>query len=83
MIRKSLSLLCFLESNSMKKSIKLTSCLKKSEEEFYLLKKKTMNKNLFLFLAVFIVGNSVFASSHREAPLIANDPLADNTDLCI
>ena len=22
-----------------------------------------------------------FASSHREAPLIANDPLADNTDL--
>jgi len=23
----------------------------------------------------------VFASSHREAPLIANDPLADNTDL--
>jgi len=25
--------------------------------------------------------SSVFASSHREAPLIANDPLADNTDL--
>jgi Domain of unknown function (DUF4331) len=25
--------------------------------------------------------NSVEASSHREAPLIANDPLADNTDL--
>ncbi|MES2619314.1 MAG: DUF4331 family protein [Bacteroidota bacterium] len=24
---------------------------------------------------------SVFGSSHREAPLIANDPLADNTDL--
>ncbi len=24
---------------------------------------------------------SAFASSHREAPLIANDPLADNTDL--
>jgi len=24
---------------------------------------------------------NVFASSHREAPLIANDPLADNTDL--
>ena len=23
----------------------------------------------------------VLASSHREAPLIANDPLADNTDL--
>jgi hypothetical protein len=34
----------------------------------------------------FILGfwdssNSVEASSHREAPLIANDPLADNTDL--
>src|SRR5436190_3160961 len=24
---------------------------------------------------------SVFASSHREAPLISQDPLADNTDL--
>lgn len=27
--------------------------------------------------------NSVLASSHREAPLIANDPLADNTDLYV
>ncbi|MFT5858020.1 MAG: hypothetical protein ACI865_000104 [Flavobacteriaceae bacterium] len=27
--------------------------------------------------------NTVFASSHREAPLIANDPLADNTDLYV
>jgi len=26
---------------------------------------------------------NVFASSHREAPLIANDPLADNTDLYV
>jgi hypothetical protein len=25
--------------------------------------------------------STVEASSHREAPLIANDPLADNTDL--
>lgn len=31
---------------------------------------------MLLFLAL-----SLFASSHREAPLIANDPLADNTDL--
>jgi len=31
-----------------------------------------------LFLLVF---NGLKASSHREAPLIANDPLADNTDL--
>ena len=30
----------------------------------------------FLFLSQVI-----FASSHREAPLISNDPLADNTDL--
>ena len=26
-------------------------------------------------------GSALFASSHREAPLIANDPLADNCDL--
>jgi hypothetical protein len=26
-------------------------------------------------------GNDAMASSHREAPLISNDPLADNTDL--
>ena len=31
-----------------------------------------------LFLLIF---NTLKASSHREAPLIANDPLADNTDL--
>src|SRR5438876_11639937 len=31
---------------------------------------------------MFIAGRQpVAASSHREAPLIANDPLADNTDL--
>ena len=28
-----------------------------------------------------LCGSALFASSHREAPLIANDPLADNTDL--
>ncbi|MCB9276350.1 MAG: DUF4331 domain-containing protein [Lewinellaceae bacterium] len=28
-----------------------------------------------------LTGIQAFASSHREAPLIANDPLADNTDL--
>ncbi len=32
-----------------------------------------------MFINVFPFG--AFASSHREAPLIANDPLADNTDL--
>lgn len=39
-------------------------------------------KKLLLFLSVFVlVANFAFASSHREAPLISNDPLADNTDL--
>ena len=36
------------------------------------------------FLLMVMLVNTVapvFASSHREAPLIANDPLADNTDL--
>jgi len=39
--------------------------------------------NTFLAALVCLAFNqtAVFASSHREAPLIANDPLADNTDL--
>ncbi|HWB26270.1 MAG TPA: DUF4331 family protein [Chitinophagaceae bacterium] len=39
--------------------------------------------NLFLVALVCLAFNqtNVFASSHREAPLISNDPLADNTDL--
>lgn len=32
-------------------------------------------------LLLLIGGTSLLASSHREAPLISNDPLADNTDL--
>jgi hypothetical protein len=32
-------------------------------------------------LLLSVTGWNLFASSHREAPLIANDPLADNTDL--
>ena len=32
-------------------------------------------------LLLGLAGSTLFASSHREAPLIANDPLADNTDL--
>lgn len=40
-----------------------------------------MKKTLFAFCAMSFIGSSAFASSHREAPLIANDPLADNTDL--
>jgi len=45
----------------------------------------TMNALLKpLALILLIVGAyEAFASSHREAPLIANDPLADNTDLYV
>jgi hypothetical protein len=35
----------------------------------------------FLMLIMMINTFPVWASSHREAPLISNDPLADNTDL--
>jgi Domain of unknown function (DUF4331) len=34
-----------------------------------------------LFLTTLAVANLSYASSHREAPLISNDPLADNTDV--
>ena len=37
---------------------------------------KILHINVFLFFSFLLS-----ASSHREAPLIANDPLADNTDL--
>ncbi len=43
--------------------------------------KSINNKLLFLIVALTALTISAFASSHREAPLIANDPLADNTDL--
>jgi hypothetical protein len=38
-----------------------------------------------ILLAVMLINTSIplFASSHREAPMIANDPLADNTDLYV
>lgn len=32
-------------------------------------------------LLCLLLGSGLLASSHREAPLIANDPLADNTDV--
>ena len=38
-------------------------------------------KFLFLPLAAMLFGINANASSHREAPLISQDPLADNTDL--
>ncbi len=34
-----------------------------------------------LALGLCVLGQSAFASSHREAPFIAQDPQADNTDL--
>ncbi len=43
-------------------------------------------KNLLYYIAMLLAvvclqPSSAVASSHREAPLISNDPLADNTDL--
>ena len=40
-----------------------------------------MSRSLLLFAMVLFFSMDVVGSSHREAPLIANDPLADNTDL--
>src|SRR5579863_6608184 len=49
------------------------------------MKSSTITKGWIRFIIViaFVSGLSVvlMSSSHREAPLIANDPLADNTDL--
>jgi hypothetical protein len=38
-------------------------------------------KSLIILGVSFLFWGKVNASSHREAPLISNDPLADNTDL--
>jgi len=38
-------------------------------------------KQILKIMLLLLPLSSLFASSHREAPLIANDPLADNTDL--
>jgi hypothetical protein len=45
------------------------------------MKRKIYASILLTAMLVNIFPFHVFASSHREAPLIANDPLADNTDL--
>lgn len=42
---------------------------------------KNIQKIAVAFLVILMPFNSLIASSHREAPLISNDPLADNTDL--
>jgi hypothetical protein len=36
-----------------------------------------------LCAGLFVLSFSLMSSSHREAPLISNDPLADNTDLYV
>ena len=38
-------------------------------------------KHLMMVPLLILLSVTVNASSHREAPLIANDPLADNTDV--
>lgn len=40
-----------------------------------------MKKQNILICLCLLVAQFAWASSHREAPLIANDPLADNTDV--
>ena len=45
------------------------------------MKRKIYASILLMVMLINVFPFSVFASSHREAPLIANDPLADNTDL--
>ncbi len=43
--------------------------------------KKHLLRCLGCFVLFFALGRPAQASSHREAPLIADDPLADNTDV--
>jgi hypothetical protein len=42
---------------------------------------KIINKTMLLSAMLLCLLQGAIASSHREAPLISNDPLADNTDL--
>ncbi len=45
------------------------------------MKRKIYASVMLIAMAINVFPYGAFASSHREAPLIANDPLADNTDL--
>jgi hypothetical protein len=47
------------------------------------MKKKIYASILLMTMLINLFPYGAFASSHREAPLIANDPLADNTDLYV
>lgn len=43
--------------------------------------KRILNASLAVLVCLFLTQTKAVASSHREAPLISNDPLADNTDV--
>ena len=45
--------------------------------------KKFLKIKTVLFAVTLLSANYALASSHREAPLIAGDPVADNTDLYV
>jgi hypothetical protein len=45
------------------------------------MKRKIYASILLIAMLINVIPYNAFASSHREAPLISNDPLADNTDL--
>src|SRR5580765_5684215 len=46
-----------------------------------IMKRKIYASIMLAAMLINVIPYGAFASSHREAPLIANDPLADNTDL--
>jgi len=63
---------------------KTMSCTKPTKPVCNLLFQFIYMKTFFSLLLTAVcclIGLSAYASSHREAPLIANDPLADNTDV--
>lgn len=43
--------------------------------------KRIITTSIAVWVCWFLTQTAAFASSHREAPLISNDPLADNTDV--
>jgi hypothetical protein len=47
------------------------------------MKLQTISLRIVACFMILSCSYSAFASSHREAPLISNDPLADNTDLYV
>jgi hypothetical protein len=63
--------------------VNITQIVKSSN---FQMEKITMKKLIYLMGLMALIcqfPSASFASSHREAPLISNDPLADNTDLYV